>query len=486
MRSACLSISLVFAALPFTHLLDLGYSFLSFEVWATSVLFFSVGAALAFAFARLGLLFLLSTGVLYAFVSVYFFSTAEIQPIILVAIVLPYLLLLRRFETAVLPVVATFAMIFSLSNVIVPKNTKTLRSGTVEARLADEERPKTALLHIVLDEEAPLNSGQGTDYARNAAAAIQRDYEVRGFTVYPTVRSLHRQTHKSLTNLVSLNGDTDNFVPIGRKGDHMVTVRDNVQFSNLIAEGFDIRVHQSSYLDFCGDSPGVECNTYRLRDMSVLEGSGLPYGDRLLTALLAIARDYSNEKGGRYVSGYRTVSQWIAPLNKSYRYLSWPGKSLEAMDDLRRGLASLQPGDAYFVHLLVPHFPYLYDAECQVKSPVDWVFPLRHGRQQSYEALERAYWDQTTCTHKKITQILDAVADRSYLTVMIHGDHGPRFFAGTETETEADKLDTYFAVRNSATGNREAPSGLGLHQVFTDEFQAFIARDDWVEITMQR
>lgn len=477
MRSAVISVSLILGALPFTHLLDLGYSFLSFEVWGASFLFFCAGVLLAALFARLRSLYVLTTFLLYAFASVYFFDTSALSPFFLISCSLLVLLVIRKTETSVLPVLATFSIIFSLSNVIAPKDTALLDTGDPAAKATPGERPKNALLHIVLDAQAPLASEPDMAYAGEVIAGISRAYQDRGFQVYPTVRSVHHQTFKSLTNMVSLSGDMENYFAKDRRENHIKSVRHNMAFARLREQGYQLRVYQSGYLDFCADIEDIECSTYPILDMSVFEASGLSYADRIKVALLAMSRDYMNPRGGRFIGAYRAAAHLVSPPKKSYRNLSWPGKSLEVIGLLRDELETLAPGDAYFAHVLVPHAPFVYDPDCQMKSPADWSFAIRHGRQQVHSAVERAYWDQAACTHRKIMQIVDSVGDKPYLTIIIHGDHGARLFLDTDRTSDTDSLDTYFAIRSSQRDRVSTPSTPVLQELFTNKFNSFIAYD---------
>ena len=483
-RSDVISIGLVLAALPFTHLLDLGYSFLSFEVWAASVSFLLIGMALVYGASRLGQQSALAALSVFVFASVYFINTAMLSPLLLMVMFLLLWVLLRRIGPTVMPVAATFAVIFSLSNALVPQNDGFDVAGPDLAHTTQDGTPRNALLHIILDEQASLDAMAGTIPANHAALSIYDDYRQHGFDLYPTVRSVHHHTARSLPNLVSLTGDTENSELDEHGGPHVMLVKRNPQFARLAAHGYRLRVFQSAYLDFCADTSGIECNTYPIRDMSVFEAAGLSYGDRLMTAFIAMSRDYMNPQSGRYVGAYRaTVSRLVSP-DKSYRYLAWPLKSLDVIEHLHTELRNLKPGDAYFVHVLAPHFPYVLDAECALKPPGDWAYPLRQGRRQSRDEIELAYWDQAACTHKKIMQLLDVVADKPFTTVMIHGDHGARLYTETSGATEADSLDTFFSVRKPGIPHVEDASTPLLQHIFAEEFKDFLLGDTVSELTL--
>ena len=259
-----------------------------------------------------------------------------------------------------------------------------------------------------------------------------------------------------------------------RDDDHILSVRQNPQIQELVAQGYRVRVRQSSYLDFCVGVPNIDCRSYPIRDMSVFQTSDLGLDARLLTAFLAISRDYRNLQSGRYIGAYKAISNALYTPVKSYRYLSWPMKTLEAIELLETELQEIQPGDAFIAHLLLPHFPYILSSDCKPQTPNRWAYPVRQGPKQNLQDIHLAYWDQTACSHRKIMQLLDAIADKPFVTVMIHGDHGARFQTETDAASEEDDLDTFLMLGTSNTLSGPAIDERSLQDIFAKEFDSFL------------
>jgi hypothetical protein len=87
---------------------------------------------------------------------------------------------------------------------------------------------------------------------------------------------------------------------------------------------------------------------------------------------------------------------------------------------------SLEPGKAMFAHVLLPHYPYSYDADCRVRRVADW---LARVSASPWKDRYVAYFDQVACATRKVDQLLAAVASSKAAgktVFVIHGDHGSR------------------------------------------------------------
>ena len=109
-----------------------------------------------------------------------------------------------------------------------------------------------------------------------------------------------------------------------------------------------------------------------------------------------------------------------------------------ASEALLRDLRDARPGEAYIAHLLLPHYPYAYKADCSLKPWAEWT--LRSGPMIRHR--ERAYFDQIRCSARLIGAIdnaLDRSVGRGNYILIVHGDHGSRI---TITDPRADRVPT--------------------------------------------
>jgi hypothetical protein len=167
---------------------------------------------------------------------------------------------------------------------------------------------------------------------------------------------------------------------------------------------------------------------------------------------------------------YRRLSELDARLRER---MKWSGtrrvsaiSTMRAIEPIVALLGRARPGEAYLVHLMLPHFPHVYDAECAMKpDPATWLdgsdatAAPRNNTEASRRARYPGYLDQLRCTQRLVGRMLDAlaaagVADRA--TIVVHGDHGSRLDMGPPAGEQAramrpadylDAFSTLFAVK---------------------------------------
>jgi hypothetical protein len=89
-----------------------------------------------------------------------------------------------------------------------------------------------------------------------------------------------------------------------------------------------------------------------------------------------------------------------------------------------KDLAGEGEGGPTFVlaHLLLPHEPYLYHADCSHRDP---YWPVGFGLRRD-AAANRGYLDQIRCANRKLTILVDSLLTRSSLppVILLQADHG--------------------------------------------------------------
>jgi hypothetical protein len=163
-----------------------------------------------------------------------------------------------------------------------------------------------------------------------------------------------------------------------------------------------------------------------------------------------------------------------------------PLASTEALARFQADLAEAPRGVAYVVHLLLPHYGYLYNSDCSLADPSQWQRD-EWGEDGRYAAAERAglyrlYLAQTECATARMAGVLAQLRELGVYdeaTIIIHGDHGSRLgehpyvLDAPDVLTEKDLLDHYatlLAIKAPGVtpGLREQPAV--LQRVFADAF----------------
>jgi len=90
-------------------------------------------------------------------------------------------------------------------------------------------------------------------------------------------------------------------------------------------------------------------------------------------------------------------------------------------------------GELFFAHLLMPHYPYVYDSSCVIRTPISsWKLrTLIDGTNTAKSRQTRyiEYFNQIRCGMIKLLKLFDAMRKSGTFegaTIIIHGDHGAR------------------------------------------------------------
>jgi len=165
-----------------------------------------------------------------------------------------------------------------------------------------------------------------------------------------------------------------------------------------------------------------------------------------------------------------TTNGWpkLAPQSAS------PVSSFIYFNEFIDFLGEGKPGNAYFVHLMIPHGAYIFDEKCSYKK--GWNFFDDEEEKNpnpiaSYESDEKIsdseafdntylkYLEQVKCSHllmDKLIEKLNSHPEAQNSTIIIHGDHGSRlsslepYLENIDHFTKEDYIQyfsTFFAVR---------------------------------------
>jgi hypothetical protein len=209
-------------------------------------------------------------------------------------------------------------------------------------------------------------------------------------------------------------------------------------------------------MDFCR-VPGVPyaaCVRYRANSIGALPATGLGTLERarfIVNSLLATS-SYLSRLRGRL--GYHAVNR-VGPI-----------PVLPVLRRLEHDLRRSARGQAYFAHLLIPHYPYVLDESCRVRDRIaEWLYnvvahdvPVPNTADSRTERYRR-YFAQIRCQQALLGRLFDAMRDAGVwhdALVLVHGDHGSRIVrrmpfaenAGLLTaEDFRDTFSTLFALR---------------------------------------
>lgn len=320
---------------------------------------------------------------------------------------------------------------------------------------------KPAILHLLLDEQAGVHGIYPDANGLLFREELRRFFLSRGFTLYGRAYSEHMHTVNAIPAVLNFGtrlaaSSTQNGVRTGR----------TVYFSRLAREGFRIHVLQNDFADLCSDNPISSCVTYDSSSLRPTLDAPLTLAERAqliglkfialskVGAAISRAFNHAGVLAGRY--------GWSAfePGNTSRT------STIAAVVALREWLPAVRqarPGDVYFAHLLLPHYPHVLKSDCAYLPWDEWELRRSNTR---IEERRRAYAEQDRCTLRKLDELIrafEASPGGKAGAILIHGDHGSRImrvppvtnFVGHFKDDDVIAAHaTLFAVRGSRTQPR--------------------------------
>ncbi len=329
------------------------------------------------------------------------------------------------------------------------------------------------LLHVVLDEHIGVE-GLPSEFQPDAVRqALESFFAGRSFRLYGRAYSEHSNTAASLGHL--LNMESGRYMPgLSRPSSSGLTytLGRSAYFEHLVRRGYALRIYQSDHLDMCAAATRViSCYTYQpssLAGLASLDVSNVEKLPVIAGAFLARSEIYERVKRTYASSREYLLEAAGIPLPRWdwERFAPASLGSMPVFDRVAADLRQSRPGQVFVAHLLMPHDPYVFAADCEPRPPRLWVtradasdaiVPGGVTTRQSRESRYRLYFDQILCTQRRIAELLDAIPAplRADAIIVVQGDHGSRLGLNPAT-TEADRLDssdyadafsTLFAVR---------------------------------------
>ena len=343
------------------------------------------------------------------------------------------------------------------------------------AQLGDTANALPIVVHLVLDGHIGI-AGIPPDIpgADKAAADMRAFYSRFGFQRFDNAYSQYFNSYLSLSQLVNL-GLTDRGAFVTNRGKQEWSVRRNEYFRGMAKRGHSISVYQTKYMDFCLEKsvPYATCRTSRYDSLKYISQYNFATSERLRILATVYANLFT--QNSMIYTATRSFYQrtrtafakygWHLPnWGSSGNILTAPIMAVHALNQLSADIVNAKPGDFFFAHLLLPHSPYIFDANCGLRPIANWW--LERGNSQPsvtanpHEKRKTHYQDyfqQLACTYRHLEKLMVEIERHNQnIAVIFQGDHGSRitvsnlFFEPGSKMSERDFVDTFstlFAVR---------------------------------------
>lgn len=390
--------------------------------------------------------------------------------------------ILRQHLARVL--VAVFAAM--IVTIIIFPLEKALPEAFVSSKKKATDKDLPLVIHLIFDahigiEGIPL----GIPGGENTKRRVKDFYLDNGFKLFGKAYSQTGSTEVFLASMFNfLDEPTRNLILPG-EGIFKYQVKENLAFDRLEEKGFEINVYQTSWTNFCSveRSAVVACRTFLCCSLKNIEGLEIPIADKFRVIASIFLEPLLTYRSVRKI--YRKIVHLGAP----FPVWEWERRfvntfaGIAALTQLKIDLSSAGPGQYYFVHVLLPHSPYVFDSECGIMRAFDWLNRFsqkgldvdRFGKNvplflpvnsatKNTPATRRLryqrYFDQMECLYQKLGEIFDELRQRKLFddaVIIVNGDHGSRLpitdpHARQKADvTKADKVDMYstlFAVKS--------------------------------------
>ncbi len=355
------------------------------------------------------------------------------------------------------------------------------------------------ILHILLDEHVGIH-GLPKDIPRAAilAESLRNFYTHEGFRLYSRAYSQYIHTSESLSNMFNFASRTniDAFTSVRVPNDLTKTnlayyhsLNASKYFKHLNRLGYRLNIYQTDFFDLC-HVPDIEyatCKTYRSNSIMSILNTDLDVVERFKFVANSFVGSSVFLQWLRWIYNHhiRTLNAPPLPIWAEGNNRTGPLPTLRMLKLLEIDLENAKPGNVYFAHLLLPHYPYILHSDCKLRKRItDWLNrvathdpaqPLVENTSKTRAQRYDRYIDQIECQQILLSNLLNTINNNSVWndsTVIIHGDHGSRIALHKPGLTIADKPSTddqiayhstLFAVRfgNDAKGESvETPHSL--------------------------
>ena len=383
--------------------------------------------------------------------------------------------LLREHATAILCVI--FVTLLALTLARGHPDSDRIVSEQGVATGSSENAPPL-LIHLLLDEHIGV---EGLPPEIPATRALREEliefYTSHGFRLFGGAYSQYANTYNSIANLLNFAAREVSHPYLLHGSDEAEwDLKQAAYFKMLEQRGYRLHVYQSSYMDLC-NVEGIqlqECVTYPVASVGMLQRLSLSAWEKtraIANAIVtqsAVLRVFNKvyERGIRVglmkVGVSAPAWRWQPP---SFGPLRVPAVFERLSEDVLRN----PRGHAFFAHLILPHYPYVFDSGCELRSRTsDWltnrisstdelVYNTADSRTLKYER----YVEQVRCVVAMLDDLLAKLDERGLLadaTIIVNGDHGsriPRYFPSGRTlasgrlsdDDYSDTFSTLYAIR---------------------------------------
>jgi hypothetical protein len=334
--------------------------------------------------------------------------------------------------------------------------------------LAPENELPT-IVHIVLDEHIGIEGiPADVEHGPETKAQLKFFFQSYGFRLFGHAYSRYARTRDSIPNMLNYTSR-----PLRRAwvhGGRNEVMEANRYFEDMHRLGYEIHALQVGFLDLCASSAQIIASCYTVDHTGIksLEDTKISLGAKTILIYRLYARLSAIDNGLSYLNAVVRVFAerhgWDWPEWWSDRLGMSALRATHTMSLLAKEVARSRSGQLFFAHLLMPHSPYIYNANCDERDPADWEpaydrAPLPPNTTQARTQRYALHLEQVQCLYTRLDGMFRlwqeaGVFDRA--KIIIHGDHGSRIWLhrpvasnreAMQVSDYADAFSTLLAIK---------------------------------------
>lgn len=469
------------------------YGYFQPEVLWVAAILLSIGLILGLlVFAGNQVLRVLVMGFLLAL-----FLELAIQPLGLRTLLPSCLLLVWLLRAHITEIVAPAFLVLVASTLAIPTSGRAFDENFHIPSKPEEAKNLPPIVHLILDEHIgiegiPTEIGSG----RIVKEQLKAFYRYNGFRLFGRAFSQYYDTADSIPNLLNLTSRTVSHFDTNQEP---FVFKDNAYFRELSNRGYRLRVYQSTYMDYCHaiGANVVSCTTYPHNSIKSIENLPLATSEKASFIVHSFLMTSYRARWAmkRYRKLRKTTKDWGWDLPPWYEHSdkSGPTGAVPVFAQIGHDISAGAKGTVFFAHLLMPHNPYAYRANCKLRDRVsDWLgrFDLSEGYKEN-TAASRAerytrYLEQIQCQQQLLGDLFETLRKAGVFDdaiIIVHGDHGSRIVRHLPQLEERDQfsyddyLDAFSVLFAVKTPSRDA--GYDLTQSPLQELLAGVLGKEW-------
>lgn len=406
--------------------------------------------------------------------------------------------------------IVAFSFLVLIASIFVLPGEGELQSGYKVRSNLSRQADLPPLIHIVLDEHIGIE-GIPTDVPGGGLLKeeLKGFYAENDFKLYAGAYSQYFQTRDSIPNLFNFSS-SDTSYRNHRAGSTYVLEK-NRYFQLLAERGYVFRIYQSNYIDYCQDADLNIASCFSHSYNSINDIQALPIASVEKARFIFFSLMDTSRTAREIRDFYNKIQGWLGERNVDLPH--WyagairvgPIPALSAFEHMRQDVVEGAQGTVFFAHLALPHFPYVYRSDCQVREKVsDWLNwssedapgSLSNTSASRATRYER-YFEQIQCQQAMLRTLFADLRRAGIFDealIILHGDHGSRILEHRPNEqnrdvlTATDYVDAYstlFAVKWPGIGpdydTGAAPLQLLLSSLFDEPVDISAPRHVYLE-----